>query len=36
MPRHQRHGYDLYLGHEFKPKADAIAALRQAYAICSA
>ena len=29
-------GYDLYLGHEFKPKTDAIAALRRAYAICSA
>jgi len=29
-------GYDLYLGHEFKPKADVIAALRQAYACCSA
>jgi hydroxypyruvate isomerase len=29
-------GYDLYLGHEFKPQADAISALRQAYAVCSA
>jgi hydroxypyruvate isomerase len=29
-------GYDLYLGHEFRPKADAIAALRRAYAVCSA
>jgi len=29
-------GYDLYLGHEFKPKADPIAALRHAYACCSA
>ena len=28
-------GYDLYLGHEFRPKVDAISALRQAYDICS-
>jgi hydroxypyruvate isomerase len=28
-------GYDLYLGHEFRPKGDPIEALRQAYAICS-
>lgn len=27
-------GYDLYIGHEFMPKADAIAALKQAYAVC--
>lgn len=27
-------GYDLYLGHEFKPKGDAVAALRQAYEVC--
>ncbi len=29
-------GYDLYLGHEFSPRGDALAALRQAYRICSA
>jgi len=27
-------GYDLYVGHEFKPKADPIDALRAAFAIC--
>ncbi len=27
-------GYDLYVGHEFRPKGDLIAALRQAFAIC--
>ena len=27
-------GYDLYVGHEFKPKGDPIAALKQAYATC--
>jgi hydroxypyruvate isomerase len=27
-------GYDLYIGHEFRPKKDAIEALRQAYKIC--
>ncbi len=27
-------GYELYLGHEFTPKGDPIAALRQAFAIC--
>lgn len=29
-------GYDLYVGHEFRPKGDALAALRHAYAVCSA
>ncbi len=29
-------GYDLYLGHEFQPKGDAIAALRHAYKVCAA
>ncbi|MCE0498611.1 MAG: TIM barrel protein [Methylacidiphilales bacterium] len=28
-------GYDLYIGHEFMPKGDAIKALRQAYEVCS-
>jgi hydroxypyruvate isomerase len=28
-------GYDLYVGHEFSPKGDALAALRQAYEICN-
>jgi hydroxypyruvate isomerase len=28
-------GYDLYLGHEFRPKGDPIEALRQAYQVCS-
>ena len=27
-------GYDLYVGHEFKPKGDLIAALRAAFALC--
>jgi len=27
-------GYDLYLGHEFKPKGDPIEALRRAFEIC--
>jgi len=27
-------GYDLYVGHEFKPKSDPIAALREAFALC--
>ncbi len=27
-------GYDLYVGHEFKPKGDAITALRAAFATC--
>jgi hydroxypyruvate isomerase len=27
-------GYDLYVGHEFKPKGDLIEALRRAFAIC--
>jgi hydroxypyruvate isomerase len=27
-------GYDLYVGHEFRPKGDALAALRDAYRIC--
>ena len=26
--------YDLYVGHEFKPKADPIDALRAAFAVC--
>ena len=26
--------YDLYVGHEFKPRGDALQALRAAYAIC--
>lgn len=26
-------GYDLYVGHEFMPQGDAIAALQQAYAV---
>jgi hydroxypyruvate isomerase len=28
-------GYELYLGHEFKPKGDRIEALRQAFAVCN-
>ncbi len=28
-------GYDLYLGHEFRPKGDLFAALKQAYDICN-
>ena len=28
-------GYDLYVGHEFRPKADAVAALRQTFALCN-
>jgi hydroxypyruvate isomerase len=27
-------GYDLYVGHEFRPKGDVIAALRQTFALC--
>ncbi|MEI8197989.1 MAG: TIM barrel protein, partial [Phycisphaerae bacterium] len=27
-------GYDLYVGHEFKPKADLLPAIRQAFTIC--
>ncbi len=27
-------GYDLYVGHEFVPKGDAVAALKQAFALC--
>jgi hydroxypyruvate isomerase len=27
-------GYDLYVGHEFRPKGDPIAALRETFAIC--
>ena len=27
-------GYDLYVGHELKPKADLLAALKQTFAIC--
>lgn len=27
-------GYDLYAGHEFKPQADLLPAIRQAFAIC--
>jgi hydroxypyruvate isomerase len=27
-------GYDLYVGHEFKPRGDALAALRSAFKIC--
>ena len=27
-------GYDLYLGHEFRPKGDPIAALKTTFAIC--
>ncbi len=27
-------GYDLYVGHEFRPKGDGVAALRQTFAIC--
>lgn len=27
-------GYDLYLGHEFKPQAEPLQALRKAYALC--
>jgi hydroxypyruvate isomerase len=27
-------GYDLYLGHEFGPRADPVEALRQAFAVC--
>jgi hydroxypyruvate isomerase len=29
-------GYDLFVGHEFKPKGDPIPALRHAYEVCSA
>ncbi|MHB1318620.1 MAG: hydroxypyruvate isomerase family protein [Anaerolineae bacterium] len=29
-------GYDLYVGHEFRPKGDPIEALKQAFAICAA
>ena len=29
-------GYDLYVGHEFTPKGDPMAALRAAYALCAA
>lgn len=28
-------GYDLYVGHEFTPKGDRMAALRQAYRVCA-
>jgi len=28
-------GYDLYVGHEFRPKGDALEALRKVYAICN-
>jgi hydroxypyruvate isomerase len=28
-------GYDLYVGHEFRPKGDPIAALRNTFAICN-
>jgi hydroxypyruvate isomerase len=28
-------GYNLYVGHEFHPKGDALAALRQAFDICN-
>lgn len=28
-------GYDLYIGHEFKPKGDALQALQAAYQICN-
>lgn len=28
-------GYDLYIGHEFRPKGDAIEAMLRAYAICA-
>jgi hydroxypyruvate isomerase len=28
-------GYDLYVGHEFRPKGDVIEALRQAFRICN-
>jgi len=28
-------GYDLYVGHEFKPRGDVIEALRKAYALCN-
>jgi len=28
-------GYSLYLGHEFTPKGDPIAALRQTFAVCN-
>ena len=27
-------GYDLYVGHEFRPKGDPVAALRQTFAVC--
>ena len=27
-------GYDLYVGHEFKPKGDLIAAMRETFALC--
>lgn len=30
-----RSGYDLYVGHEFEPRGDVVAALRDAFAICS-
>jgi hydroxypyruvate isomerase len=28
-------GYDLYVGHEFRPKGDPLEALRRAHAICA-
>ena len=28
-------GYDLYVGHEFRPKGDAVASLRETFAICN-
>ncbi|MEZ4711042.1 MAG: TIM barrel protein [Caldilineaceae bacterium] len=28
-------GYDLYVGHEFRPKGDALAALRSAFEVCN-
>jgi hydroxypyruvate isomerase len=28
-------GYDLYMGHEFRPKGDPIASLRTTFAICN-
>lgn len=28
-------GYDLYVGHEFRPKGDPLEALRRAYAVCA-
>jgi hydroxypyruvate isomerase len=28
-------GYNLYMGHEFRPKGDAVEALRKAFELCN-